>query len=83
MAVEDRPAEGRPLDAVAVGPEGVVPAGEDPLERLVGARLAEDGDVVVLEPAGVVLHLLLEPLVALLAAEALEDLLAEGLLLGR
>ena len=50
VAVEDRPAEGRPFDAVAVGPEGVVAAGQDPLERLVGAGLAEDGDAVVLDP---------------------------------
>src|SRR5436305_1730539 len=82
-AVEDRPAEGRALDAVAVGPERVVPAGEHPFERLVGAGLAEDGDAVVLHPAVVVVHLLLEPLVALLAAKALEDLVAEGPLLLR
>ena len=59
-----------------------MPAGEDPLERLVGPRLAEDGHVVALESAGVVFHLLHEPLVAILAAQVLHDLLAEGLLLG-
>ena len=81
VAVEDRAAEGRALDAVAVGAEGVVPAREHPLERAARVGLAEDGDVVVLEAARVSLHLPLEPLVALVRAEALEDLLAEGLLL--
>ena len=82
VAVEDRPAERGPFDAVAVGAKGVVPAGQDPLERLVGPRLAEDGHVVILEAARVVVHLLREPLVAVLAAKVLHDLLAEGLLLG-
>ena len=79
VAVEDRPAERGAFDAVAVGAERVVPAGQDPLKRLVGPRLAEDGHVVGVESAGVVVHLLHEPLVAILAAEVLHDLPAEGL----
>ena len=82
MAVEDRATEGGAFDAVAVGAEGIVPAGQDPLERLVGPRLAENGHMVVFESPRVVFHLLHEPLVALLAAEVLHDLPAEGLLLG-
>ena len=46
VAVKDRPAEGGPLKAVAVGAQGIVPAGQDPLEGLVGSRLAKDGHVV-------------------------------------
>ena len=82
VTVEDRAAESRAFDAVAVGAEGVVPAGQHPLKRLVGTGLAENGHAVVLEAAGVVFHLLHEPFVAVLAAEVLHDLLAEGLLLG-
>ena len=77
VAVDDRAAEGRALDAVAVGAEGDVPAGQLELE-LARARLAEEGDVILAEPAGVVVHLLEEPLVAVLAGDAAEDLVDES-----
>src|SRR5438270_583826 len=70
---EDRAAERRPPLAMAVGAEGRMTPREHPLERPVGPRLAEDRDVIALEPTVIVVHLPGEPLEALLAAEALED----------
>src|SRR2546423_1336150 len=51
VAEEDGPAEARAPGAVAVGGGGGGATGQPPLERRVGPRLAEDGDVVVGEPA--------------------------------
>ena len=53
-------------------------AGEDPFAREPRARRAEEGDVVALEPAAIVLHLPQDPIVTILAAEVLEDFPAEG-----
>ena len=63
VAVDHRAAERGVRDAVAVGTERDVSAGQFPLE-LAAAGGAEDGDVVLAEPAGVVVHLLLDALVA-------------------
>src|SRR5690606_26116655 len=73
VTVDDRTAEGRLLDAVAVGPQREVPAGQFPLE-LPFLRIAEDGAAVLVESAAVVVGLLDEPLVAVLAADAFDDL---------
>ena len=81
VAVEDGPAECRSLQAVTIGAQGIVPAGQHPLERLVGSRLAKDGHVVGVKAARVVVHLLHESFVTVLAAKSLHDLLAKGLLL--
>ena len=81
VAVEDRPAERRSLETVAIGAQGIVAAGQHPLEGLVGSRLAKDGHVVSVEAPRVVLHLLREALQAVLAAKTLHDLVAKGLLL--
>ena len=74
VAVEDRPAEGHVLGRVAVAAERHVPAGHHELELAV-ARLAEDGDALLLAvAAGVVLQLLVDPLVPVGLDDALEDL---------
>ena len=79
MAVEDRAAEGRALDRVAVAPGRAVPAREDELE-LAGAGLAEHRDRISAEPAAVFLHMVDDFVVEFRIVQAAEDLLDHCLL---
>ena len=84
VAVEDRAAEGRAFDGVAVAAARAVPAGEHELE-LAGAGLAEERDGG-LPPkpclAAVVLDLFVDRLGVFLAVHAHENLLHHLLLVG-
>jgi len=67
-------AEGDVVDRVAAAPQRHVPAGEDELE-LAAARLAEDGDgLIVAEAAAVILQLLVETRDPVGNDQALENL---------
>ena len=80
VAVEDRAAEGDVLSRVAVAADRHVAAGHHELE-LLGARLAEDGDAVLLAvAAAVVFELLVDAFVPLGIDDALEDAADEVLL---
>src|SRR5688500_3886557 len=83
--MEDRPAERDVRCAVAVGPDGHVPAGHDELE-LVAARLAEDGATQPAAPrldVVIVLELLDEALVPVGVENTLEDVEQDRSLLVR
>ena len=81
VAVDNRSAESRSLDTVAIGPQRQVPTGQFELEPAL-ARLAEQRDVVLLEAAIVVFHLLHHAIVAIFAHHAADDLVNQDPLLG-
>src|SRR5207253_2941831 len=83
VAVKDRPAKGGVHLGMAVRANGHVPAGHDEL-KLVAARRAEDGDVLLRAPGlavGVVLELLQELGVPFRVDDVPENIVNDGLLL--
>ena len=83
MSIKNRAAEGHMLGTVTITAQGHVAAAEHEL-KLAAARLAKDGDtLLVAETADVVIKLLVEALVPLRGGDALEDAADHRLLIGR
>lgn len=82
MSIKNRAAEGHMLGAVAITTPCHVPAAEHEL-KLAAARLAKDGDaLLVAKAANVVIELLIEAPVPLRRRDALEDAADHRLLIG-